>query len=82
MSNNNNNQHVLQLLCAQEIIVATAISALTNSRSSICDKTIDNGVVKHGTALIAELHKKNSEYYVKVGLGKIVLNLSISENLI
>lgn len=69
---NNNNQNVLQLLCAQEIIVATAISALTNSKTSICDRTIDIGVVKHGTALIAELHKKNNEYYVKVSVGKII----------
>ncbi|XP_026481567.1 prostatic acid phosphatase-like [Ctenocephalides felis] len=58
----------IQLLCAQEIVVTTAVSALINSKSKICDKTFEPGVVKHGTALITELYKnkKKSEYFVKV----------------
>lgn len=69
----NQQQSKLQILCAQDIVVAAAISAIGTSRetaSTICEKTFTANVPKHGAALIAELHqgkgKQNNKYYVKV----------------
>lgn len=69
----NQQKSKLQILCAQDIVVAAAISAIAASKetaSTICEKTFTTNVPKHGTALIAELHqgkaKQNNNYYVRV----------------
>ncbi|XP_026481562.1 uncharacterized protein LOC113388394 [Ctenocephalides felis] len=61
-----NGQHHLQLLCADELIVAAVIATLTYPESNICGNKFDMIVPKHGTAIIVELHERQKQHYVKV----------------
>ncbi|XP_026481566.1 venom acid phosphatase Acph-1-like [Ctenocephalides felis] len=63
---NQNGQPPLQLLCADELIVAAAIAVLTKPENNICGSKFDMVVPKHGTALIVELHKSQDQHFVKV----------------